>query len=163
MNRTFPEDLYVFSAASALGASANTRTALHGVFVDAPGAGETTEAWEVVHSARVDAVRMADFRQFQSSQSIIENGAIAIAAAVLDARSSIRLGNVQRIGTRSDFTLVDKNARPAGVIEFKGLSGRYTSAAAAGARKQVLKSKTSPKRIGVVAFGGPEVRLEVVG
>ena len=78
-------------------------------------------------------------------------------------RSSIRLGNVQKIGTRTDYTLVDKNARPAGVIEFKGLSSKYTSDVAAKARGQVLQARTSPKRIGVVAFGGPEVRLEVVG
>jgi hypothetical protein len=163
VNQRFPEDLYAFSAASPLDASANSSTAFHGVFVDAPGGVETIEAWEVVHSARVDAQRMARFRQQQSSHSIIEMGAIAIASAVLEQRSSIRLGNVQKIGARTDYTLVDKNARPAGVIEFKGLSSRYTSDAASGARKQAQKSKTSPRRIGVVAFGRPEVRLEVVG
>lgn len=162
-NQRFPEDLYAFSAASPLGASANASTEFRGVFVDVPGGAETTEAWEVVHSARIDAARMASFRLQQPPHRIIEDGAIAIAAAVLEQRSGVRLGNVQKIGTRNDYTLVDKNARPAGVIEFKGLSSRYTSDAAAGARRQVRQSKTSPRRIGVVAFGGPEVRLEVVG
>lgn len=163
VNQRLPEELYALSAASPLDASANTSTALRGVFVDAPGGVETIEAWEVVHSAGVDAARMASFRRQQSPQSIIEMGAITIAATVLGERSSIRLGNVQKIGTRTDYTLVDKNARPAGVIEFKGISSQYTSDVAAKARGQVLKASTSPKRIGVVAFGGPEVRLEVVG
>lgn len=163
VNQRVPEELYVLSAASPLNANASSITAFRGVFVDTPGGGEATEAWDVVHSARVDAARMARFRKQQSSQSITEMGAITIAAAILEVRSSVRLGNVQKIGTRNDYTLVDKNAQPAGVIEFKGLSSRYTSDVAAGARAQVLKSKSSPKRIGVVAFGGPEVRLEVVG
>lgn len=157
------EEHYALSAASPLDASANVSSAFHGVFVDTPGGVETNEAWEVVHSARIDAARMARFRKLQSPQSIIEMGAITIAATVLGERSSIRLGNVEKIGARTDYTLVDKNARPAGVIEFKGRSSRYTSDVAAEARKQVLQSKASPKRIGVVAFGRPEVRLEVVG
>lgn len=99
----------------------------------------------------------------QTPQSIVENGAIAIAASVLLARDGLRLGNVQRIGSRTDFALIDPQARPVGVIEFKGVSSRYTSDAAAGARRQARKSKESPQRIGVVAFAGPEVRLEVVG
>lgn len=161
VNQPVPEDLYALCAASPLPASASTE--FHGIFVDEPGGGETIEVWEVEHSARVNAERMQRFRQLQNHQSIIETGAIAIAAAVLNERCSIRLGNVQKIGAHTDFNLVDKDARPAGVIEFKGLSSRNTSDAAAGARRQARRSKMSPKRIGVVAFGGPEIRLEVVG
>lgn len=163
MNQRVPEELYALSAASPLDASASSTTAFRGVFVDTPGGASAIEEWDVVHSARVDATRMARFRQQQSSQSIIEMGAITIAAAVLEARSGVRLGNVQKIGTRNDYTLVDRSARPAGVIEFKGLTSQYTSDVASGARAQVLQSKAAPRRIGVVAFGGPEVRLEVVG
>lgn len=163
MNQRVPEELYALSAASPLNATASSITTFRGVFVDKPGGDETLEDWDVLHSARCDAARMSLFRQQQNSQSITERGAIAIAAAVLEERSGIRLGNVQKIGSRTDYWLVDKNAQPAGVIEFKGLSSRYTSDVAAGARKQALKSKVSPTRIGVVAFGGPEVRLEVIG
>jgi len=163
VNQRVPQELYALSASVPLKAVAGSRTTFRGVFVDAPGGSETMETWEVVHSAQLDATRMARFLQQQSAHSIVEMGAIAIAAAVLEQRDSVRLGNVQRIGSRTDYTLIDQNARPAGVIEFKGISGQYTSSAAAGARRQARKSKVAPQRIGVVAFGGPEVRLEVVG
>jgi len=47
--------------------------------------------------------------------------------AVLLARDNLQLGNVQAIGTRADYTLVDIAGAPAGVIEFSGTSTSYTS------------------------------------
>lgn len=161
-NVCVPEELYALSAATPLHASAGSTTSFRGIFVDTPSEGEVFEVWDVIHSTRVDAARMAGFRQLQSEQKIVEIGAITIAAAVLEERSGVRLGNVQKIGTYNDYTLVDRNARSAGVIEFKGVTSRYTSEVASRARGQVRKSKAVPKRIGVVAFGGPELRLEVV-
>lgn len=163
VNQRIPQELYALSAAAPLKAGAGSKTVFHGVFVDAPEGAEATETWEVVHSAQYDAEKLERFCTQQNRQSIVENGAIAIAASVLLARNDLRLGNVQKIGSRTDYTLIDSSAKPAGVIEFKGVSSRYTSKAAEGARNQARKSKERPQRIGVVAFEGPEVRLEVVG
>lgn len=131
--------------------------------MDAEGGAESEEWWDIKQSEKISPERVARFREQQNDRSIVEFGAIAIAATVLEERSRLRIGNVHKIGTFNDYALVDAQSRPAGVIEFKGVTSPYTSDVAEVARRQVRKARLSPKRIGVVAFGRPEVRHEVVG
>ena len=163
INQRVPGELYALSAASPLNATAGSTSKFRGVFVDTVGGSESEEPWDIKQSEKIKPEQMARFREQLNDRSIVEYGAIAIAATVLEARSSLRIGNVHKVGTFNDYALVDAQSRPAGVIEFKGVTSRYTSDVAAGAREQVGKATLSPKRIGVVAFGRPEVRHEVVG
>lgn len=158
----FPGDLFAYATASAANATAGSTTSFDGIFVDAVETAECREGWEVVHSQSIDDARMDRFHRDCAPQYHVENGAIAVIAAVLHARDGLRLSQVHQIGMHSDYSVRDRHGNPAGVIEFAGRSGQYTSDAAAEKRRRVKLSKRRPARIGIVAFGGPELRAEVV-
>lgn len=162
MDGLFPGDLFAYAAAAAANTTAGATTSLKGIFVDAVGAPESTEAWEIVHSGTIDGQRMARFRENIAPQDCVEFGAIAVVATALHVRDGLRLGSVRKIGTHSDYSLRDMHGNPAGVIELAGVSGQYTSDVAARKRKSVERSITRPARIGIVAFGGVELRSEVI-
>lgn len=154
----FPGDWFAYAAASAASAAAGATT----TFVDAVGAQESREGWEVVHSPAIDASGMNRFRASVPPQHHLEHGAIAVMAAVLHARDGLRFFSVRQIGERCDYSLTDRGGNRAGVIELAGLSGRYTSDVAAKKRANVRRANGRPARIGIVAFGGPALRSEVV-
>ncbi len=159
----FPGALFAYSAASSAGAAALEVTPFEGVFVDEVGGDETKEPCEVAHSMTIDPLKMARFEKTSvAPQDRVEFGAIAVIAAVLLERSGLRIGDVQQIGSKTDYTLVGPDGTKAGVIEFAGTSGRYTSDVAEAKRRKVRAAKVSPGRIGVVAFGGPQLRVEVI-
>jgi hypothetical protein len=153
---------FAYMAASAANAAAEETTTFAGVFVDAVGMKASDEDWDVLHSRSVDVTEMTRYRQQVPPQYHVENGAIAVVAALLHVRDGLRLGNVRKIGTRCDYSLRDLRGNPAGVIEFAGLSGPYTSDVAAKKRKNVKRANERPARIGIVAFGGKQLRSEVV-
>ena len=158
----FPEEVFAYSAAAAASAAAGTTTTFDSIFVDTVGRPESREDWDIIHAQSVDAAKMARFRSKYAPQYHVENGAIAVIAAVLHVRDGLRIGNVHKIGDHDDYSLRDRLGNPAGVIEFAGRSGRYTSSVAEGKRKNVKLSIARPARIGIVAFGGLELRSEVV-
>lgn len=134
-----------------------------GLFVDFVGGKTINEQWTIRNSATITAEELARLIRFDNDPRIAEVGAITCIATLLAARSELVLSNVQQIGTHSDYSLASRYGQSAGVIECKGLSGQYTSNVASSARENVRLSKHTPQRIGVVAFGGREIRIEVVG
>src|SRR5262249_17427017 len=156
----FPGDFFAYAAATASNAAVGATTRFDGVFIDAVGMKECSEVWEVVHSRSIDDQGMDRFRGNVAPQDRVEFGAIAVIAAVLHVRHGLRIDVVRQIGTHSDYSLRDLHGKPAGVIELDGVSGQYTSEVAARKRKNVKLSDGRPARIGIVAFGGPELRSE---
>jgi hypothetical protein len=158
----WPGELFAYAAAAAATAAAGTTTSFRGVFVDIMGRPTSLEGWDIVHAQSVDVGKMQRFCSDVAPQDHVEYGAIAVIAAVLHVRDGLRLSGVRKVGTRSDYSLRDPCGNAAGVIELAGRSGRYTSDVAEKKRKNVKRSKVRPARIGIVAFGGPELRSEVV-
>lgn len=159
----FPRDVLAYSAAWASGAGVSgVGTTFHGIFVDSPGGASSDETWEVAHARGLTPENMRLFERFFPEQDRIEFGAIAVMACVIRLRDGLRLANVTKIGGRSDYSLVDASGAAAGVIEFSGTRDRYTSKCASEKRANVRRSQATSKRIGIVAFGGPELRAEVV-
>lgn len=158
----FPGELFAYSAASSAGAAATEVTRFEGVFIDGVGGAVVKEECDVVHSATIDRARMGRFEKSLGPQDRVEFGAIAVIAAVLLERSDLQIREVLQIGSKVDYTLVRRDGSAAGVIEFAGNSGRHTSDVAEAKRRKVRAAGISPGRIGVVAFGGPQVRVEVI-
>ena len=159
----FPGDFFAYAAASAARAVANEITGFEGLFIDEVDGAERAEMCDVVHSTTIDPSKMARFeRTSVPPQDRVEFGAIAVVAAVLRARAHLRIGEVLQIGTKVDYELVRQDGSAAGVIEFAGTSGRYTSDVAEAKRRKVRAAGISPGRIGVVAFRGPQLRVEVI-
>lgn len=161
----WPGVLHAVCAAIPLGATAGSVSSVAGVFRDKPGSKkkvETNEVWDITHSRLATKANCDDASDRFADGEIVEKGAIAVIATVLFARDNLRFSRVVKIGDRSDFTVTNSSGLSAGVIECKGNSTIYSSTGANAARKNVKRSNSPQCRIGVVAFGRPEIRIEVV-
>lgn len=158
----YPAGLHATCTTIAFDCNAGEAIAARGVFVDEVGGLEKIERWEVTQSNNVTDQSRELVQKRYNPNDIVEFAAITVVGSILCVRDSLRIDNVQRIGTGSDYSLVDSTGGPAGVIEIKGINSEYTSDVAAKARTQVKRSLQSPQRIGVVAFKTPEIRIEVV-
>lgn len=154
-----PAPWYALSAAAACGAVARVTTTLAGTFV-APGSASATELWDITHASSATPPEVKAFGTGTMPERIREFGAITLVVSVLRARDSIRVREVMAVGTGSDYRLEDLQGSDAGVLEVSGISGPRTSGIASRKRKQVSAASAFVRRIGVVAFGGPQFLIE---
>ncbi len=156
-----PEALYTLGAAAACGAVARETTRMEGQFRD--GGGTTVkEPWDFIHARGANPSAVADFSRTMMAERIREYGAIAVVTSVLRVRESLRVREVQAVGSGSDYSLEDMQGVDAGVIEVAGIGGVYASGIANRKRKQVAGASSAVRRIGIVAFGGPQLLIERV-
>lgn len=154
-----PHALYTLGAAAACQAVAGQTTRMKGNFLDTGGQ-RVKEPWDITHANSARPEVLADFTRVTMAERIREYGAIAVVTSVLWARESLRVREVQAVGTGSDYALESADGTDAGVLEVSGIGGAYASGIANRKRRQVSTSSAAVRRIGVVAFGGSQLLIE---
>lgn len=155
-----PSNLYQVAVAAACSSSGGKTTSFAAKFVDPSHSAAVQETWIFKHSTNATDVKVSNFIKTFNSLHISEFAAIAVVVSTLFKRESIRVREVMKIGQRSDYFLEDTSGNDAGTIEISGMKRKHASNKTNQKRIQAAKTKACVRRIGVVAFGGPEYVIE---